>query len=217
MAVQRVERVSPRVTDGLSADPVVLEDEVEIDSTVLTGDHSGVDVSLVQIDACRINRGRLIGSAFHRARITDCVVDSSELPGVILDDCDLVRVEFRDCRMSGFQAQGSRFRDVAFFRCKLDGANFRMSTWERVEFYDCDLVESDFYGAKLPGTLFQACDLSDTEWSKSSLVGSRLLGSTVERIQGATSLRGVTISGDQVVPVAMSVFAAMDITVGYDE
>ena len=120
MSVKRVERAAPRVSDGLSAEPVVLDDEVEIESTVITGDHSGVDVSLVQIDACRINRALFIGSAFHQARLTDCIVEASDLSGVVLEDCDLVRVEFRDCRISGLQANGSRFRDVAFLRCKLD-------------------------------------------------------------------------------------------------
>jgi uncharacterized protein YjbI with pentapeptide repeats len=217
MSAKRSERAVPRVGDGLSTEPVELEDEVEIESSVIAGDYSGIDATLVQIDVCRISRALLIGTELNRVRITDCIVEASDLSGLVLGDSDLARVEFHDCRMSGLQAHGSRLRDVAFFRCKLDEANFRMTVFERAEFHDCDLVESDFYGAKLPGAEIVGCDLTGAELSNCDMAGTRLLGSTLDRLKGAGSLRGVSISGDQIVPVAMSVFGAMDITVVYDD
>ena len=65
---------------------------------------------------------------------------------MVLEDCNLLRVEFHDCRMSAFQTPECRFENVGFLNCKLDGANFRMSTWKRSHFDGCDLAEADSYG-----------------------------------------------------------------------
>lgn len=216
MGAKRVERATPRVSDDLADDGKPLEDECEFVAARITGDHSDVDVSTVQLDSCRIDRANLTGAQFHQASFVDCTIEASELSGLVLDDCDLRRVEFRDCRISGVQGQGSRFRDVAFVRCKLDASNFRMTTWERSEFIECDLADSDFYAAKLPGTGFTRCDLTEVELSRADLAGSRLLGSTLTGLKGAASLKGVAISSDQVTTVALSLFAYMKITVDYD-
>ena len=49
--------------------------------------------------------------------------------------------------------------------------------------------------------------------SQAKLEGSRLQGSTLERIQGAGGLRGVVVGSDQVVPLAYALLDAMGITI----
>ncbi|MCL2395438.1 MAG: pentapeptide repeat-containing protein, partial [Acidimicrobiaceae bacterium] len=166
---------------------------------------------------CRLVDARLTGSRLSRGHLTDCVVLDSDFSGVFLGECRLTRVEFHRCRLSGLQALGSNFDDVAFFDCKMAEASLRTSEWQRAEFHDCDLVDSDFHGSKLPAARFERCDLSGADLSKSDLRGSRLHGSILDRLHGGEALRGVTIGSEQIVPAALAVFAALNISVGDDE
>ena len=95
----------------------------------------------------------------------------------------------------------------------MNDANFRMSSWERTEFESCDLGGVDFYSASLPASRFDGCTLTGARLSKSTLTGSRFERSSLEGLQGAGSLRGVTISSDQVLPVALALFAELAIVV----
>jgi uncharacterized protein YjbI with pentapeptide repeats len=91
-----------------------------------------------------------------------------------------------------------------------------MTTWERAELRDCNLVESDFYSAKLPETRLHGCDLARADFSKAELAGSRMQRSNLADIRGGESLRGVTISSDQLIPAALAVFTSMKIRIDDD-
>ena len=212
VAKQR-DRALPRVVNRPTSESPELLDETEMAGLVVSGDYSNLDVSLVDIAASRIDGAQLTGSRLLRSRLTDCVVVASDLSGVLLDECSVTRVEFHGCRLSGLQALGTTFRHVGFFGCKLVNANFRMTSWERSEFRRCDLVDADFYGATLPESDFSGCDLSGVQLSKADLGGSRLNGSTLDRLRGADALRGVTISSDQIIPAALAVFATLNIDI----
>jgi uncharacterized protein YjbI with pentapeptide repeats len=75
------------------------------------------------------------------------------------------------------------------------------------------LVDADFSSAALPGARFIGCDLTGVELSKAVLTGASLQWSTLAGLRGAESLRGVTISSDQVVPAALAVLGAMGVTI----
>ena len=125
----------------------------------------------------------------------------------------MTRVEFRSCRLSGLQAPTGTFSDVGFVDSKLDGGNCRMTTWTRAELIDSDLSDSDFSSAALPGSHVLRCNLTAAQFSKSDLTGSRIVGSKVDGLRGAESLRGVTIGSDEVIPVALAIFGALGIAV----
>jgi uncharacterized protein YjbI with pentapeptide repeats len=213
MAIKPAARVLPRVGEDLPEQSPSLVDEARIADVAITGDYSGVQIKLAEVAGCRIERAQLTSGRLFRSHLVDCIAVACDFSGLVLDDCSIRRVEFRSCRFSGLQAQHSRFEDVAFFDCKVDGANFRMTKWESVEFRQCDLVDADFYGSTLPGSRFEGCDLSGTQFSKADLTGARLHGSTLDRIHGADSLRGVIIGSDQVIPVALAVFGTFKIVV----
>jgi uncharacterized protein YjbI with pentapeptide repeats len=102
---------------------------------------------------------------------------------------------------------------VGIFDSRLDGANLRMSQWERTELCNSDLSDIDFSQARLPHSRIISCDLSQADLSQAHLAGSHLTGSNVRDIRAAEALHGVTISTDQIVPAAMSLFKALRITV----
>ena len=190
-----------------------LEDEDDLSGVQLSGNFAMAEYEAVALSECRVVGAAFTGSSLLRASLVDCVITDSDLSGAILEDCHFDRVEFRHCRLSGVQAQGSRLRDVAVLDCKADGGNFRMTVWERSELLDSNLAESDFYGARLPSSRIEGCDLSGVEFSKCDLNGARLHRSTLDGIRGGEALRGITIGSDQVIPTALALFAAFGITV----
>jgi uncharacterized protein YjbI with pentapeptide repeats len=207
----------PHLGDEQLAEVRFLDDEDDLLGVVVVGDFMALECSDLALRESRLAGAAFTGSHLLRATFVDCVITDCDLSGAVLADCRFVRVEFQHCRLSGVQAQGSRFSDVAMIDCKIDGGNFRMTSWERGELQDSNLVDSDFYGARLPGSRIQGCDLSNVEFSKCDLAGSRLQRSRLEGIRGADFLRGVTISSDQIIPAALALFAAIDISVDYDE
>jgi uncharacterized protein YjbI with pentapeptide repeats len=213
MAKATDRRVLPRLAAGLRSQALDLCDEAELIGLALSGDASGAAVADVEVLECSLGGVRLTGASFERSRLADCVVTDADLSGVVLDDCSLQRVEFRSCRLSGLQAAGCRFADVGFVDCRLDGANFRMSAWERADFAGCDLADADFYDAGLSDARLLRCDLSRVQLSKARLDGADLRGSTLADVQGADSLRNVTIGTDQVIPMALAVFGALGVVV----
>jgi len=216
MSRNREERRRPRLDEGLASEVSELDDEADVMDAVVRGDFGGFEFDLVSLRQCRVDGAMFLGTRLLRASLVDCVVDDCHLSGAVLEDCQLERVEFRRCRVSGIQAPRSRFTDVAFVDCKADAASFRMTTWERAEFRDCNLADGDFYGAKLPGSRFEGCDLVNADLSKADLTGSRFQRSNLTDVRGGESLRGVTISSDQMLPAALAVFASMKIRIEDD-
>jgi uncharacterized protein YjbI with pentapeptide repeats len=186
---------------------------VDLSEAVITGDFSGCDLVAPVFRECLLEGARFIGSTLRHARFVDCVITDSDLSGAVMEECSLARVELRNSRASGLQAPLGRFRDVGISASKVDGANFRMSSWERAEMTDSDLADSDFYGAKLPISRILRCDLRRLELSQADLAGSRLSGSQLDGVRGAAGLRRVTISADQVMPLALALFASQRIDI----
>ncbi len=209
-------RRRPRLDDGPLATVGALGDELDLNDAVITGDFTGADLSSLAFSRCRLDHVALTGCHLLRASLVDCVVVDAELSGAVLEECRFERVEFQRCRLSGVQAQGSRFRDTAMLDCKADGGNFRMTVWESGELCDSNLIESDFYGAQLLDCRIHGCDLSNVELSKATLTGSRMHRSRLDGVRGGDSLRGVTIGSDQIIPVALAIFAAVGVRVDDD-
>ena len=206
----------PRLDDAFPTEVTELDDEADVMDAVVRGDFGGSELDLVSLRQCRLDGAMFLGTRLLRASLVDCVIDDCHLSGALFEDCQLERVEFRRCRISGIQAPRTRFTDVAFIDCKADAASFRMTTWERAEFRDCNLADADFYGAKLPGSRFEGCDLVKTDLSKADLAGSRFQRSNLTDVRGGESLRGVSISSDQMLPAALAVFASMKIRIEDD-
>ena len=154
----------------------------------------------------------LIGLDLYKLRVSGSKLIACELSGASLAHADLWRVEIRDCRMSGAVLDGARLRDVTFAGCKLDTASLRSITGERVTFTDCVLREADLTDSAWTDTRFTACDLAGAIVERARLAGTRFHGSTVDRVVGADSLRGIVIAPDQALNLGLRVLDAMGIT-----
>jgi uncharacterized protein YjbI with pentapeptide repeats len=196
--------------------PVVLSDEASWDGIKVTGSFAGQTAAHVDVAGCSLNGVALTGTEIDRLRLVDSVVEDSELSGAVLTRLSVVRVEFRRCRLSSLTATDATFKDVRFIDCKLDQANFRMTTWERSSLEGCILADADFGTANLEGTRLHTCDLTGADFSAARMDGVSLHGSTLERVRGGESFRGVHIGTDQVLPLAFSVFSALSIRIDDD-
>lgn len=203
----------PRLPPTWTAGRVVLTDEASWDGVAVGGSFAGQTASLVDVTGCRLNGAAFTGAEIDRLRLADTVVEDCELSGAVLTRLAAVRVEFRRCRLSGLQAAGAVFKDVRFVDCKLDGANFRMTSWEQSAFDGCPLDGADFGSARLRSVRLNGCDLTGADFTKILVDDVSLHRSTLESLRGADGLRGAVVGTDQVLPLALSVFAALGIRV----
>jgi hypothetical protein len=90
-----------------------------------------------------------------------------------------------------------------------------MSTWDTCALSELDLRDADFYGSKLDAVHLLGCDLTGADFAKTTTSALALHRSTLDDIKGAVNLRGA-IAGDQVITMALRVFASMGIVVDDD-
>jgi uncharacterized protein YjbI with pentapeptide repeats len=167
----------------------------------------------VEMSACALHGVRLTGARLEHLRLVDVLAVDCELSGALVTESSLQRVEFRNCRMSGLVMSDAKLRHARFRDCKLDEANFRFVKGEGVVFDGCSLVDADFSEAVFTSSAFVHCDLGKAEFSKASMKGARLAGSILDGLRGAGYLRGVVVGTDQVLPLALGVFADLGISI----
>ena len=114
---------------------------------------------------------------------------------------------------AGLVLSDAQLRDVRFVGCKLDGANFRFAQMTQVVFEGCSLVDADFAGATFDTVTFDRCNLRDSDFSQATAASTRLHGSAVDGLRGASGLAGITIDTTQVTPLALGVFSELGITI----
>ena len=119
--------------------------------------------------------------------------------------------------MTGVVISQSRLNHVRFNECKLDEANLRLVQADHVEMTDCSLIDADFYEARLSKSAFDGCDLRGCDFSKASVQGLRLGRSRLDGVRGGMSIGGVVVTGDQVLPLALSLFGELRIEIQNEE
>jgi uncharacterized protein YjbI with pentapeptide repeats len=208
---------APRVGDELTK----LRDDEWADGAVLedvswSGGAPEAGASEVELAGSRLSSVRFTGLEVDQLRMVDVVVDDCELSGVTLSAGRWERVELTRCRMSGLVAPGLRATHVSLVDCKLDGAWLRGASLDRCEFVDCDLGAADLYGARFSRCRLLRCRLDGAELSSATFDEVALHGSSIDGIRGADALRGIIIGSDQVVPLAVSIFGPLGITIDDD-
>jgi uncharacterized protein YjbI with pentapeptide repeats len=197
-------------------DSLVDEDEW-LGETVAGADLARTSAEHVRIVGTELRGVTLTAANLHRCTLTDVRLVECELSGAMFTESQWLRVEVVNCRMSGVVVSQSRLRHVRFAENKLDGADFRIVSSERVVFDQCALPDADFYDARLQSVDFDRCDLRRAHMSGVVARELRLHGSQLEGLRGAASLRGASITFDQVFPLALGLFNELGITVTGDD
>jgi len=210
---------APRLADDRASvehDDLVDEDEW-LGETVAGADLSRSFAEHVRIVGTELRGVTLTAANLHRCTLTDVRLVECELSGAMFTESQWLRVEVLNCRMSGVVVSQSRLRHVRFVEDKLDGADFRIVNAERVVFDQCAMPDADFYDARLQSVSFAGCDLRRAHMSGVVVRELRLHGSQLEGLRGASSLRGASITFDQVLPLALGLFNELGITVSNDD
>ncbi len=207
----------PPAEQRMEAHSTISSDEEWEDERVADADLSGEDADHLQLTRCELQRVRFTGARLQGLDLTDVLAIDCDFSGAILHEASMQRVELRNCRMTGVVVSQSDLRHVRFVECKLDGANLRRARADHVEMSDCSLVDADFYETLFTKSTLDGCDLRDSEFSKASAAGLRLGGSKLDGVRGAMSMRGVVITGDQVLPLALSLMTDLGVSIQNDD
>jgi uncharacterized protein YjbI with pentapeptide repeats len=143
-------------------------------------------------------------SQVHVARfdVLDCVFDNCNFTTSKFPESSWHRVLVNGARCSGLQMTNGTIRNIRFKNCKLEMVNFRLSRLENVIFEDCVIDDVDFYDAKLKNIEFINCSINEITFASARMAHVDISKSTVEGIKGINSLKGVSISYDQLMQLA---------------
>jgi uncharacterized protein YjbI with pentapeptide repeats len=198
--------------DDLTSARAELRGEFDIRSALLTGDQSDAR-GKGSISRSLAERVVVAESVFSRLDITDAIILDSDWSNSMIERLAARRVEFRNCRMTGWRTRFVVAEEVAFLRCRLDYAQLDFQrTKGTVLFDECVFREASLRGV-LDGCVFQGCDISGLEFGASSAIGCDLTTSKLVGSRGLTTLRGARISHDQIIPAADIVLAEAGIDV----
>lgn len=167
----------------------------------------------MKFDESALDRVVLINGALDEISLLDTEVRGCDLSAAVLANGSLNRVRFTHCRMAGVDLSHASLHNVTFSDCRLDMANFRFAKLHSVLFEDCTLSETDFQLAEVREVAFQNCRLERTVFTQSKVIATDLRGSHLENIRGWNSLKGATISFEQLSYVAPELAQELGLTV----
>jgi uncharacterized protein YjbI with pentapeptide repeats len=148
----------------------------------------------LRIEGSVLNKVVLAESTFGSITCKDVRFVACDLANVETRGLSLLRVEFIDCRMTGFRGGEADCQDVLIQEGDQRYSRFRFSRFKSCEFVSCNFEESDLQGADLSGAIFRRCNLRNTEMNKAKLVNADLRGSLVEGLQiNPEDLRGAVV------------------------
>jgi len=176
---------------------------VRIEGVTLTSN----DLKNINIAESFFNKVDFEHSDIQRFDVLDSIFRGCNFTATKFPESSWRRVSIDAGRCIGMQLANSTLRDIDFKNSKLDMVNFRFSHLENVGFDGCTLNDVDFYDARLKNVEFVNCTINGITFASARMNNVDISKSTVEGIKGINSLRGVTISYDQLMQLAPS-FAA---------
>jgi len=134
--------------------------------------------------------------------VTDCDFKACNFTASKFPESSWHRVSIDGARCSGLQVTNGMLKNVDFKNCKLEMVNFRFSRLENVAFEDCVINDVDFYDAQLKNVEFVNCTINNVTFASARMMSVDISKSAVDGINGINSLRGVTMSYDQLMQLA---------------
>lgn len=156
----------------------------------------------------RVDTFRVEGSVLERVQLAGGQFGSAVWKDVRLVGCDLanirahriafVRVEFVDCRLTGFSATALDWQDVLIRNGDVRYAQFQGGKFRSCEFEGCNWQEADLQNADLTGSVFRSCNLARADLHGAKLQNTDFRKSEVEGVLvGMNDLRGAIVDPAQ--------------------
>jgi uncharacterized protein YjbI with pentapeptide repeats len=152
----------------------------------------------LRVESSVFNKVVLANNSFDSIRCKDVRFASCDFANLETRGLTLIRVEFINCRMTGFRAGKADCQDVLIREGDQRYSQFRFGQFKSAEFDSCNFAEADFHGTDLSGSIFRQCNLRSAEMSKVKLLNADLRGSIVEGLQlNAEDIRGAVVDPSQ--------------------
>lgn len=197
-------RVDPLVLENLfDGEPELLERGADLDDLCFARVRGeGIDVSGSTISGCEFNdlvadEFSVVTARVSQSRFTQLAVPYFRVARSVLRD-----VEFIGGRLGAIEAYDAQCRAVIFRGCRLSYVNLRGSTLTDVAFTDCQIDELDLGQANVERMRFQGSRIGVLALHQATLTDVDLRGAALEIVNGAASLKGATISPEQLMGLA---------------
>lgn len=186
---------SPNDPSRLFAD----EELVTIQETRLQDlDQSNLSVATFQIEGSELERVQLAGGQFGSMVWKDVRLVGCDLANIRAHRIALVRVEFIDCRLTGFTARALDWQDVLIQNGDVRYVQFQDGKFRTCEFDACNWQESDLQSSDLTGSVFRSCNLAQADFRRTKLQDTDFRKSDVEGLQvEMNDLRGAIVEPAQ--------------------
>jgi len=166
-----------------------------------------VDTPSLDLDQATLMGCELTGVRAEEASLRGTLLRETVLTRPALTVLRAARGRWHSVRVTGgrfgaLEAYDSEWRSVHFVSCKLNFVNLRGADLLDIRFSDCQIDDLDLVEATV-----RRASLEDTRVRRLTVQGAQLRdvdlrGAQYEEIQGVASLRGATISGDQLAELA---------------
>ena len=175
----------------------------KIEDIALTSD----DLEATRLSESLFNKVDFTQTYVNRFDVADCEFTGCNFTASKFPESSWYRVFIDAARCSGLQLTNAVLKNVDFKNSKLEIVNFRFSRLENITFEGCVLNDVDFYEARLKNVEFINCTINKIIFTNARMLNVDISKSFVEALNGTSSLRGATISHDQLLQLAPS-FAA---------
>ncbi|WP_241727208.1 pentapeptide repeat-containing protein, partial [Dietzia sp. SLG310A2-38A2] len=156
---------------------------------------------------------RLSSARADSLRLTDVVVSSCDLSGMVADGATFTRVRFLGCRLTGMVLSDAKLTDVSFEDCHADMINLRMARLQRVRLSSTRCRQADLLEARVADLSTDGADLRGATLDRATFTAADLRGADLEDVRGASALRGAIISPEQVLGVGLALIGEAGIRV----
>ncbi len=175
----------------------------KIENVTLTSEH----LKDTSISESLFNKVEFVSLNVNKLDVSDCEFRNCNFTASNFPESSWHRISIVGARCSGMQITNAVLKNITYTNSKIEIANFRFSRIENVVFEECMIDDVDFYEAQLKNVEFVNCTISKITFSGARMMNVDISKSFVKSINGIQSLRGVTISYDQLMQLAPS-FAA---------
>lgn len=158
-----------------------------------------------------LNGARLDATAIDGLRADDLDVKATRFTEVRLGQLDVpsvraARTQWREVELSGrlgsIEAYEADWRSVHFIGCKIGYLNLRGAELTDVAFTDCQITDLDLVGTTARRVAFAGSRIDQLTLRDGRLNDVDLRGAQLAGIQGLASLRGATVSEEQLLLLA---------------
>ena len=179
---------------------------------------SGLELSDGQIRRLTLERAVLKGAdlsglRLEGLRLIDVVFDTCDLSNLVLVEPSMVRVEWRDSRMTGLTFESGRLEDVRFTGCRGTVVSLIDVGANRFTVEACQWPEADFRATTLEHLSVHDSALPTSQWMRARLSTARFTATDLTDVQGGTGLAGASFDTATMLSAAAGMAHALGISV----